>query len=103
MSEHNWIYKKNGELVGHFRHDVAWLTPDKVRIGEYDEEFVYDRNSKVVAKYSNNLVMNMVGEEIGRIDKGKIYVGDKQVGSYIGKKAAAAASIALIFNVDSSK
>ena len=45
MSEHNSIYNLKGELVGRLRHGVAWSSPELERLGEYDEEFVYDNEA----------------------------------------------------------
>jgi hypothetical protein len=103
MSEHNLIYSQNDEKVGHFRFGVAWSTPDRIRLGEYDDEFVYDNESNVVAKINNGVVMNIIGEEIGMIAGKNIFVNGKVVGKFLGTSSAAAASIALIFNVEGTR
>jgi hypothetical protein len=98
MSEHNSIYNLKGELVGRFRHGVAWSSPEVERLGEYDEEFVYDNEGLMIAKVNDGYVLNIIGEELGNISGNKIFVSGFNVGSYIGSPAAGAASIAFIFN-----
>jgi len=103
MSEHNSIINLDGEIIGRFRHDVAWSSPNRIRLGEYDDDFVYDNEFNVVAKINSNVVSNIIGEEIGMIAGKEILVNGKVVGRFIGSKKAAAASIALIFNVDGTR
>lgn len=103
MSEHNSIYNLKGDLVGRFRHGVAWSSPSMERLGEYDEEFAYDNNGSMIAKVNDGYVLNIIGEEIGNISGDKIFVSGCNVGSYIGSSAAGAASIAFIFNSDGTR
>lgn len=98
MSEQNSIYNLKGELVGRFKHGVAWVVPDMKRLGEYDEEFVYDKEGSMIAKINEGYVLNIIGEELGNIIGNKIFVSGCNVGSFIGSPAAGAASIAFIFN-----
>ncbi len=65
MSEHNSIYNINGELVGRFKHGVAWSSPGMERLGEYGEEFVHDNDGAMIAKINDGHVLNIVGEELG--------------------------------------
>ena len=99
MSEHNSIYNINGELVGRFRHGVAWSSPSMERLGEYDEEFVHDNDGTMIAKINNGHVLNIIGEKLGHISGKEIFVANSKVGSYIGLPESGAASIAFIFNV----
>lgn len=103
MSEHNSIFDLNGELVGRFRHGVAWSSQNKERLGEYDDEFVYDNDGSMVAKVNDGSVLNIIGEEIGNISSNNIFVSGAKVGSYIGNQSAGAASIALIFNIGGTR
>ena len=103
MSEHNWIMNLDGETLGRFRHGVAWSSPNRVRLGEYDDDFVYDNEFNLVAKMNNDVVMNINGEEIGMIAGKDILVEDKVVGKFIGSSSAAAAAIALIFNIKGTR
>ena len=98
MSEHNSIYNVKGELVGRFRHGVAW-SPNMERLGEYDEEFVQDNEGTMIAKINEGHVLNIIGEELGYISGKDIYVGNSKVGTYIGLPEAGAAAVAFIFNV----
>ena len=98
MSEQNSIFNATGELVGRFRHGVAWSSPDMGRLGEYDSEFVYDNEKTVIAKINDGHVLNVIGEEIGYISGKEIYVDGSKVGSYIGLPEAGASAIAFIFN-----
>lgn len=98
MSEHNTIYDIKGELVGRFRYGVAWSCPSMERLGEYDQEFVYDNEGTMIAKINNTQVLNIVGEELGYISGKDIFVGTSKVGSYIGLSESGAAAIAFIFN-----
>ena len=98
MSEHNSIYNINGELVGRFRHGVAWSSPERKRLGEYDEEFVHDNDGSMIAKINDGHVLNILGEELGYISGKEIFVGETKVGSFIGLPESGAASIAFIFD-----
>ncbi len=98
MSEHNTIFDNAKTIVGSFRHGVAWSRPDKERIGEYDEDFVYNNNTEVLGKISDNVVVDIIGDTIGYISGEDLYVSDKKVGSFIGKKCAGCAAIVLIFS-----
>lgn len=98
MSEHNSIYDLNGVLVGRFKHGVAWSSQDEERLGEYDDDFVYDNDGSIIAKVNDGYVLNIIGEEIGNISSNNIIVNGAKTGSYIGYQSAGAASIALIFS-----
>lgn len=98
MSESNAIYNLKGELVGRFKHGVAWSVPNRERLGMYDEEFVYNNEGSVIAKVNDRCVINIVGEELGYISGNKIFVSGCVAGSFIGSPAAGAASIVFIFN-----
>ena len=100
MSEHNSIFNINGELVGRFRHGVAWSSPGMQRLGEYDKECVYDNDGIMIAKINNGRVLNTMGEKLGHISGKEIFVADIKVGSFIGLAESGAASIAFIFNAD---
>lgn len=103
MSEKNSIFNTEGELVGRFRHGVAWSSPEMDRLGEYDLEFVYDNDKSVIAKINDGHVLNIIGEEIGYISGNEIFVGDSKVGSYIGLPEAGASAVAFIFNKGSTQ
>jgi len=103
MSQHNSIFDLNDELVGRFRHGIACSTQNDERLGEYDDEFVYDNEGSMVAKISDGYVLNILGEEIGNISGNNIFVSGTKVGSYIGNQNAGAASIALIFNIPATR
>lgn len=103
MSEHNTIYNIKGEVVGRFRHGIAWTSPNMERLGEYDEEFVLDNECTMIAKINDGHVLNIIGEEIGYITGTDIFVGKSKVGSFIGLPEAGAASIAFIFNVGATR
>ena len=103
MSEQNSIYNLKGDLVGRFKYGVAWSSPDMKRLGEYNEEFVYDNKGSMIAKINEGYVLNIIGEELGNISGNKIFVSGFNVGSYIGSPAAGAASIAFIFNSGGSR
>lgn len=98
MSEHNSIYNNRNELIGRFRHGVAWSSPNMERLGEYDEEFVHDNEGTMIAKVNDGHVLNIIGEELGYISEKDIFVGNSKVGRYIGLPEAGAAAIAFIFN-----
>ena len=72
-------------------------------MGEYDSEFAYDNDGSMVAKFNDGYVSNIIGEEIGNISDNEIFVSGAKVGSYIGSRSAAAASIALVFNVGGTR
>ncbi len=98
MSEHNSIYNIDGELVGRFRHGVAWSSPNIERLGEYDENFIHDNEGNMIAKINNGHVLNIIGEDLGYISGKEIFVANNKVGSFIGLPESGAASIAFIFN-----
>lgn len=105
MGEHNLIYDSSRNLVGQFRFGVAWLKDPRLRLGAYDEiddaervGYVYDDDANVVAKYSDGVVLNVLGDPIGKIEDGSLVVNGEVVGTYVGSRGAAAAAIALIFN-----
>ncbi|MEE9338450.1 MAG: hypothetical protein V3U87_10245 [Methylococcaceae bacterium] len=98
MPELNTIYDNSKAIVGTFRHGVAWSRPDKKRIGEYDESFVYDNNTEVLGKISGNVVVDIMGNTIGYISGNDLYVSDEKVGSFIGSTSAGCAAIVLLFS-----
>lgn len=102
MAEMNTIYDSDGKIVGVFRFGVAWARDPRVRLGEYEEDAgsagqVYDNNRNVVARFSDGLVSDLDGNQIGRFMDGQLRIGDSIVGKYIGNDGAAAAALALIF------
>lgn len=103
MSEHNSIYNIDGELVGRFRYGVAWSSPGMERLGEYDEEFVYDNEGTMIARINDGRVLNIIGEELGYTSDKEIFVANTKVGNYIGLPESGAASIAFIFNVGGTR
>lgn len=103
MSEWNTIYDNSNNIICTLRHRVAWSKQSGQRLGEYDNDFVYDNNGKVVAKICESRVLNIIGEEIGYISNKDIIVGNRKVGRFIGSTESAAASIALIFNTDETR
>ena len=98
MTEINSIYDNEGRLVGRFSDGIAWSSPENIRLGKYDDEFVYENDSSMLAKVCDDHVLNIIGEEIGRIHENKIYISHKKVGSFIGSVSAGTAAVALIFN-----
>lgn len=98
VSEHNTIYDAAGTILGHFRFGVAWSKNPRERLGEYDDKFVYDGDGNVIAEYSEGLVHNVIGEQIGRFENQSLIVNEEIVGRCIGVDGASAAAIALIFS-----
>ena len=98
MSEWNTIYNLDKEIVGLFSHGVAWTKKDRVRLGEYDDDFVYDNEMSVVAKICEGTVLDIIGETIGKIVGRDLFIADKKVGSFIGYECAGAAAIVLLFS-----
>ena len=99
MSEQNSIYDIEDNLVGRFRHGVAWSSPNMERLGEYDDEFIFDNDRNMIAKFNDGQVLNIIGEEIGHISGNEIFVANSKVGRYIGLPVCGAAAVALIFNI----
>ncbi len=89
------IYDSTDKLVAKIKFGVVWTNPERIRLGAYDDEFVYDNDSSMVAKINNNHVLNIIGEEIGYVNEEYIFVSDKKVGKYLGSAAAGAAAVAL--------
>lgn len=98
MSEHNSIYDLEGNLIGRFRHGVAWSSPVMERLGEYDDDFVFDNDRTMIAKVNDGHVLNIIGEELGYISGNEIFVANSKVGSFIGLSSSGTAAVALIFN-----
>ncbi|MEO1034295.1 MAG: hypothetical protein AAFX44_01930 [Pseudomonadota bacterium] len=101
MPEMNTIYDSDSKIVGIFRFGVAWSRDPRVRLGEYDDTGpagqVYDNNRNVVARFSDGLVSDLDGNQIGSFMDGQLQIGDSVVGRCIGNDGAAAAALALIF------
>jgi len=103
MSEWNTIYDNSENIVGILRHGVAWKKDPEKRLGEYDDEFVYDNNTEVLAKISDNVVVDIIGETIGHILGKELYLTGEKVGSVIGSTNAGLAAIVLMFSHYASK
>lgn len=98
MSEWNTIYDLSDNVVGIFRHGVAWRKEPSEKLGIYDDDFVYTNDSEVIAKIAGNSVVDIIGDSIGEIKDNKLYIEGKQVGKFIGSKSAGAAAIVLLFH-----
>jgi len=98
MAEMNTIYDASDNAIGIFRHGVAWLKSPRVKLGEYDDDFVYDIEGGVLAKFGGDEVLDMIGDTIGKISGKDLYVSGEKVGSFIGSKSAGAAAIVLLFS-----
>jgi len=51
----------------------------------------------MVAKFSEGVVLNIIGEPMGRFENQNLIVNDQIIGRCIGVDGASAAAIALIF------
>lgn len=49
MSEWNTIYDLNDTIVGVFRHGVAWRKEPRERLGEYDDTYIYSKETGTAA------------------------------------------------------
>lgn len=98
MAEMNSIYDASGNQIGLFRFGVAWSKDPRVRLGDYDDDFVYDNDGNVLAKICDNVVLDIIGDTIGKITDDEIYIDDKKVGSFIGDKSSGAAALVLLFS-----
>jgi hypothetical protein len=98
MSEWNTIYDNSKAIVGTFRHGVAWSRPDNKRLGEYDDDFVYDNDTNVLGKISENVVLDIIGETIGHVSGNELYVANEKVGTFVGSTSAGCAAIVLLFS-----
>jgi len=98
MSEYNTIYDNSENIVGILRHGVAWDKDPEKRLGEYDDEFVYNNNTEVLAKISDNIVVDIIGETIGHISGKELYLAGEKVGNVIGSTSAGLAAIVLMFS-----
>jgi len=98
MSEWNTIYDTSENVIGIFRHGVAWRKEPRERLGEYDEEAIYSNNSELVAKIVGDKVLDTKGKLLGKIKGKDLYIDDTQVGKFIGKKSAGAAAIVFLFD-----
>ena len=98
MSEWNTIYDTSDNIVGVFRHGVAWRKEPKERLGEYDEKSIYSNESELVANIVDDKVVDDKGKIIGRIIGKDLYLAEKKVGKFAGNKSAGAAAIVLLFN-----
>lgn len=112
MSEWNTIYNNKKEIVGTFRHGIAWSRITGERLGKYDKEKVYDNSGSVLANIVEDKVLSTNGEELGRIKVKKVHttpeitgernvliINGTNVGECIGYHEAAAASIVFLGNV----
>ncbi len=98
MPEMNTIYDNSNNIVGIFRFGVAWSKEPRVRLGEYDDDFIYDNNTEIVAKIAGDKVLNTIGDTIGYFTEKELFITDEKVGSYIGNQSAGAAAIVLLFS-----
>ena len=111
MSEWNTIYSNTKEIIGIFRHGVAWKKETSERLGEYDETGIYDNNRSQIAKIEGDTVSSMDGKELGKIKEKEIkitpeltgtrkvmLVNGSEVGECIGLKEAAAAAIVFFWS-----
>lgn len=99
MSDWNTVYDTSNNIICTLRHGIAWSKSTGQRLGKYDHDFAYNNDGNVVAKISENRVLNIIGEELGYIVDKDIFVGSMKVGRFIGLPESALASIALLFNV----
>ena len=98
MSEWNTIFDTSNEIIGTFRHGVAWCKQSGKRLGEYDESTIYDNNRAVIATIEGDVAFSTTGTEIGRTDGRSLIVGGAIVGSFIGHKHAGAAALVYFFS-----
>jgi hypothetical protein len=98
MSEWNTIYDMDNNVIGIFRHGVAWRKEPRERLGVYDDDFVYNNDTEVLAKISGDSVVDIIGDLIGEIKNKDLYINGKHVGKFIGSKSAGAAALVLLFH-----
>lgn len=98
MSEWNTIYDNSDNIIGTFRHGVAWSRITGERLGEYDEDFVYDNESNVVATIGETAVVDINGDIIGHASGKDLYLNNEKVGHFIGSYSAGSAAIVLLFS-----
>ena len=98
MSEWNTIYNLDDEIIGQFSHGVAWNKKDRIRLGEYDDDFVYDNDMSVLGKIAGDAVVDIIGDTIGEISGRELFISGKKVGHFIGSKSAGAAAVVLLFS-----
>ena len=96
--EMNTVYNLDDEVIGIFRFGVAWSKNPRVRLGEYDDDFVYSNDGNVLAKIGDNTVMDIIGETIGQFDNYDLLISGKTVGKCIGNIGARAAAIVFLFS-----
>ena len=102
MSEWNTIFDTSNEVIGTFRHGIAWCRKTGNRLGEYDEVGIYNNDRKIVAILKIDSVFSSSGEELGSISDKSIMVQGPVVGHFIGSKYAGAAAIPLLFMAESN-
>jgi hypothetical protein len=98
MAEMNSIYDKSGNQVGQFRFGVAWSKNPRVRLGEYDDDFVYGNDGTVLAKIGETAVVDIIGDTIGSISSNELFISNENVGTFIGSNCSGAAALVLIFS-----
>ena len=81
MPEMNTIYDNKNNIVGIFRFGVAWSKEPRIRLGEYDDDFIYDNSTKVVAKIGENEVLDIIGDTIGHFTDRELFLAGEKVGS----------------------
>ncbi len=101
MPETNIIYDAEDNIVCIAKHGVAWQREPLIRLGEYDygeEGFVYTNNHEKFAHFSEGVVKDLEGKELGRYDNSQLSIGDKTVGRFIGYDGAAVAALVFFFS-----
>ena len=71
----------DNNIVGIFRFGVAWSKEPRIRLGEYDDDFIYDNSTKVVAKIGENEVLDIIGDTIGHFTDRELFLAGEKVGS----------------------
>jgi len=67
MSESSMVYNVDNEIVGVFRLGVAWKKAPRKRLGQYDENGIYDNNRKLLATIKDNKVVSVSQQVLGVI------------------------------------
>jgi hypothetical protein len=74
MSESSVIYNVDKEIVGVFRLGVAWKKAPRKRLGEYDENGIYDNKRKLLATIEDNKVVSVTRSVLGVIREQDVQV-----------------------------